>query len=232
VERKIIHTADGSHSVSIPAINVSYHSTHGAIQESKHVFIQAGLHEALKFPPTEGASMFQIFEMGFGTGLNALLTFIETQKVGKKVYYETIDLFPLRIDEAKTLNYCDILDRTDLQVIFDHMHVCDWEKEVTIESNFILKKRKTNLLDVETSPSDSQAFELIYFDAFDPSVQPDLWTEEIFKKLFSILQPGGVLVTYSSKGIVRRAMRAAGFEVEKIPGPTGKREIVRARKVK
>jgi len=179
--------------------------------------------------------MTQIFEMGFGTGLNALLTFIEAQNLSKKVYYETIDLFPLSIDEAKTLNFSEILNRTDLQIIFDYMHTCDWEKEVPIESDFILKKRKANLLDVatsETSPCDSQAFELIYFDAFDPSVQPDLWTEEIFRKMFSILRPGGVLVTYSSKGRVRRAMQAAGFEVEKIPGPAGKREIVRARKVK
>jgi tRNA U34 5-methylaminomethyl-2-thiouridine-forming methyltransferase MnmC len=223
VEKKIIITEDGSSSISIPKINVTYHSVHGAIQESNHVFIEAGLKSVR---PLVTASRINIFEMGFGAGLNALLTLIESEKSEQKIYYETIELLPLNNEEIKSLNYCEQLRRNDLQKIFEQMHYCDWEKEITITHNFIFKKIKTSLLNFQTSES----FELIYFDAFDPNIQPELWTKEIFEKMFSILNPGGILVTYSSKGEVRRAMQAIGFSVEKIQGPQGKREIIRAGK--
>jgi tRNA U34 5-methylaminomethyl-2-thiouridine-forming methyltransferase MnmC len=231
VQQKLILTEDGSHSIEVPELGITYHSIHGAIQESKHVFIEAGLYTVADVLPT--LDTIRIFEVGFGTGLNALLTIIQEEKLNRKIYYEAIELFPLHLDEARALNYCRILHRNDLQTSFEQLHICDWKREITITSKFRFKKTETNLLNFRTSEtclSGRQAFDLIYFDAFAPNAQPELWTEKIFKKMFSILQPGGVLVTYCSKGSVQRAMQSAGFTVEKISGPPGKREMVRARK--
>jgi len=224
MERKLIVTGDGSHSMEVPELGVSYHSVHGAIQESKHVFVEAGFNASDRF---ERPDVLRIFEVGFGTGLNALLTMIESEKQNLKIYYETIEAYPLTLDEAKAINYCSILHREDLQKKFELLHECEWAKETVISANLTFKKTRANLLNFETSAT----FELIYFDAFDPNAQPELWTERIFEKMFSMLRPRGILTTYSSKGTVRRAMQAAGFIVEKIPGPPGKREIVRAAKV-
>src|SRR4029079_6389757 len=220
MQRKLILTGDGSHTISMPELNVTYNSIHGAIKESKHVFIEAGLKSLL---PVEGTAL-NVFEMGFGTGLNALLTIIESERLQRKIYYETVEQFPVDTGEVRSLNYCEQLDREDLQPIFEQLHSCEWEKKVNITENFGFNKSRTNLLNLETS----ETFELIYFDAFAPNVQPELWTNEIFEKMFAMLEPGGILVTYCSKGDVRRAMQAAGFIVEKHPGPRGKREMVRA----
>lgn len=236
MERKIIHTADGSHSVSISGIDgndvtVTYHSVHGAIQESKHVFIEAGFNNLNHLKQQDSLC---IFEMGFGTGLNALLTLTESEKKEQEIYYETIELFPLDNEQIKQLNFCEHLRGNDRQLLFEKMHSCPWEKKISITENFIFKKSQTNLLNFEsygtpeTDSSGKQAFDLICFDAFDPNVQSELWTKEVFEKMFSMLNPGGILVTYSSKGSVRRAMQNAGFIVEKLPGPPGKREITRA----
>lgn len=221
MERKIILTGDGSHSISVPELNVAYHSVYGAIEESTHVFINAGFHEAKKLTAAEP---LRILEVGFGTGLNALLTLIEAVKTKTKIYYEAIELYPLNNEEIRTLNYCQQLNINDLQSVFDKLHNCEWEKETAITENFTLIKRQENLLNVEPI----KLFELIYFDAFAPNAQPELWTKEVFDKMYTILEPGGVLVTYCSKGDVRRAMIAAGFEVEKLPGPPRKREMLRA----
>jgi tRNA U34 5-methylaminomethyl-2-thiouridine-forming methyltransferase MnmC len=223
MERKMIITEDGSSSISIPKMNVTYHSVHGAIQESKHVFIEAGLNGSDRLKRSDP---LYIFEMGFGTGLNALLTLVESEKWNRRIYYETIEPFPLDKEPIKSLNFCQQLQRNDLQSLFEKMHSCAWENKIPVTENFILKKLKTNLLNYETEKN----FDLIYFDAFDPNVQPELWTKEVFEKMFSMLNPESVLVTYSSKGSVRRAMQTAGFIVEKLPGPPGKREIIRANK--
>jgi len=220
MQRKLILTGDGSHTISMPELNVTYHSIHGAIQESKHVFIEAGLKSLL---PVEGTAL-NVFEMGFGTGLNALLTIIESERLQRKIYYETVEQFPVDNGEVRSLNYCEQLGREELQPIFEQLHSCEWEKKVNITENFGFNKSRTNLLNLETS----ETFELIYFDAFAPNTQPELWTNEIFEKMFAMLEPGGILVTYCSKGDVRRAMQAAGFIVEKLPGPRGKREMTRA----
>lgn len=224
MQQKLILTEDGSHSIEVPELGVTYHSIHGAIQESQHVFIEAGLYPVadVLWP----LDPIRIFEVGFGTGLNALLTIIQAEKLNRKIYYKAIELFPLHLEEARSLNYCRVLHRNDLQTSFEQLHICDWEREITITSKFRFKKTESNLLNFRTS----ETFDLIYFDAFAPSAQPELWTEKIFEKMFSILQPGGVLVTYCSKGAVRRAMQSAGFTVEKISGPPGKREMVRTRK--
>jgi len=220
MQRKLILTGDGSHTISMPELNVTYHSIHGAIQESKHVFIEAGL----KSLTLAEAAKLNIFEVGFGTGLNALLTIIEAEKLQKEIHYDTVEPFPLGSSETRSLNYCKQLGREELQPIFEQLHSCEWEKKVNITENFGFNKSRTNLLNLETS----ETFELIYFDAFAPNTQPELWTNEIFEKMFAMLEPGGILVTYCSKGDVRRAMQAAGFIVEKLPGPRGKREMTRA----
>lgn len=221
MEREIIYTEDGSHSISVPEMNVTYHSIHGAIQESMHVFIEAGLNAPGRL---ERPDAVRIFEMGFGTGLNILLTLIESEKLNQNIHYETIEPYPLSPHEAKMLNYCNVLQRDDLQKTFERFHECEWDAEISICLNFSFLKRSSDLLSFETS----EMFDLIYFDAFAPNVQPELWTQRIFEKMFSILRPGGILTTYCSKVTVRGAMQAAGFAVEKIAGPPGKREIVRA----
>lgn len=223
MERKIIITEDSSHTISIPEMGVTYHSVHGAIQESQHVFIEAGLKYLIDQKPNQPIN---IFESGLGTGLNALLTYIESEKKQLNIYYEAIEPFPLDIEEVKSLNYCPQLNRPDLQSVFIQLHVCEWETKIELTSLFTFKKTKTDLLNFNPL----KLFHLIYFDAFDPKVQPELWTKEIFEQLYSILEPNGVLVTYCSKGDVRRALQSAGFTVEKIPGPIGKREMIRAKK--
>jgi tRNA U34 5-methylaminomethyl-2-thiouridine-forming methyltransferase MnmC len=222
MERQVITTADGSSTVSIPEMNVTYHSTHGAIQESTHVFIQAGFNQVIS-----RYSSISILEMGFGTGLNALLTLIEAEVVKKPVHYTAIELYPLEQEQIKSLNYFQQLDRKDLQHVFETLHTSPWEKDIPILENFTLFKSGTDLLKFETHRP-GQLFHVIYFDAFAPTAQPELWTSAVFEKIFSLLSPGGLLVTYCSKGDVRRAMQSAGFKVEKLAGPPGKREMVRA----
>jgi tRNA U34 5-methylaminomethyl-2-thiouridine-forming methyltransferase MnmC len=222
MERQIINTADGSFTVSIPEMNVTYHSTHGAIQESLHVFIQAGLRQMLS-----GKSSLSILEMGFGTGLNALLTLMEAGKVQKPVHYTAIELNPLEPAQLNALNYCERLNREDLQGIFKQLHNSDWEKEIFVSEYFTLLKSGSDLLEFQIT-GQANLFDIIYFDAFAPTAQPELWGVPVFEKLFAMQSPGGLLVTYCSKGDVRRAMQSAGFKVEKLAGPPGKREMVRA----
>lgn len=218
--RHPVITKDGSHTIAIPEMNVTYHSIHGAIRESQYVFIEAGLGAVAREEP------IAILEMGFGTGLNALLTLVEAEKSQLQIDYTTVELFPLSPGEASTLNYCNELNRSDLQPLFNQLHQCEWEKDISLTPFFIFHKTNQSLIDF----SGKKKFNLIYFDAFAPAAQPELWTKEIFEKLYAIMMPEGILVTYCSKGDVRRAMKAAGFNIEKIPGPPGKREMVRARR--
>ncbi len=222
MKREIILTTDGSHSIAIPEMGVTYHSSHGAIQESMHVFIEAGLrytNEKFKDPCT-----LSIFEMGFGTGLNALLTLAEAEKNQQHIYYETIELFPLERPMFESLNYCEQLQRPDLDPLFKRMHECEWNTTLPVTPFFNFKKIKTSPADFSTS----QLFNIVFFDAFAPEKQPDLWTAAVFKKLHSIMKENAILTTYCSKSIVRKAMAEAGFKVEKIAGPPHKREMVRA----
>ncbi|MBO9633266.1 MAG: tRNA (5-methylaminomethyl-2-thiouridine)(34)-methyltransferase MnmD [Chitinophagaceae bacterium] len=224
MERHIIPTADGSVTISIPASGVTYHSKHGAIQESMHVFIGAGLHYMLSKDVTH--KPLRILEMGFGTGLNALLVLQESIRTGLPVAYETIEAFPLENVVYSRLNYCEQLQAPALQPLFLQLHESSWDTTYAITHEFSFTKRNINL----ESFSSGELVDLIFYDAFAPSAQPELWTVEIFQKLFNLLSPGGILTTYCSKGDVRRAMMAAGFTIEKIPGPPGKREMVRASK--
>lgn len=217
MRHEIFVTEDGSHSIKVPELNVTYHSKHGAIQESVHVFIESGLRYLNK-------KEISILEVGFGTGLNALLTMIEAEKNGLKVLFDVVELYPLDSACVSSLNYLSLLNVPQLAGAFSHMHACEWDVAAKISGQFELKKIRGDARYVEMSGN----YDLIYFDAFDPVAQPELWTLEVFKKLYSVAKPGCILVTYCSKGIVRRAMADAGFSVSKIAGPKGKREIVRA----
>lgn len=218
MERVLQITADGSHTISIPSLQVTYHSRHGAIQESMHVFIKAGWEQI------EGSvtGPVNILEMGFGTGLNALLTLAAAGH--RNVHYESTEAYPLDPETIETINYCGLLQREDLRDSFLLMHNSEWNERIPITDTFMLTKHHCKLEDLKTQGK----FHLVYFDAFAPNAQPELWTEAVFKNLYDRMLPGGILVTYCSKGNVRRAMEAAGLQVEKIPGPPGKREMVRA----
>jgi tRNA U34 5-methylaminomethyl-2-thiouridine-forming methyltransferase MnmC len=221
VERTLILTKDGSHSIAVPALRANYHSLHGAVQESQHVFIEAGLRHWWQ---THSGAPVSILEMGFGTGLNALLTYMEAEITKQPVHYTAIEPYPLTMGEIAGLNYCSHLGRTDLLPVFYQLHQCDWESEQSLGENFILCKKKTALAELRSD----RLFDIVYYDAFAPVAQPELWTAKIFEHTASLMKEGAVLVTYCSKGVVRRALQKAGFSVEKIPGPPGKREIVRA----
>lgn len=220
MQREIRLTADGSHTVAIPEINETYHSHFGAMGESMHVYINAGLQPFLHQSTNK---QLTVFEMGFGTGLNALLTLQQAINNKRHIHYTTVELYPLTNEEVLLLNYGRQLD---MQEAFLQLHNCDWEKDVCINEYFTLKKIKASLPEINIT----SGINCIYFDAFSPTSQPELWTQQIFEKMYKALLPGGVLVTYCSKSIVRHAMEAAGFRIEKIPGPWGKREMVRAGK--
>lgn len=219
MDRTTFITGDGSTTIAIASTNQYFHSTHGAVQESMHVFIEAGLQ-----PMIGARQQIHIFEMGFGTGLNALLTLIKCQQQQQPIYYTAVEAYPLEDALVQQLNYCDKLGRVDLASVFLNMHASAWNEEVVISSLFTLKKIRSSLLKYPST----QHFNLIYFDAFAPDEQPELWTTVVFEKMFNMLLPGGILVTYSAKGSVRRSMQAVGFKVERLPGAEGKREMLRA----
>ncbi|TDQ30269.1 tRNA U34 5-methylaminomethyl-2-thiouridine-forming methyltransferase MnmC [Tenacibaculum caenipelagi] len=177
------------------------------------MFIKNGL----KYVDVENIS---ILEIGFGTGLNCFITLLEADK---KVDYVGVEAYPVAKEEVEKLNYVSELEAENKQILFEKIHEVSWEEQHKITPNFSLTKRKQFFTEI----TDENCFDLIYFDAFGARVQPDLWTEDIFKIMFAALKPDGVLVTYSAKGSVRRAMQAVGFEVERLPGPPGKREMLR-----
>jgi len=227
----IITTKDGSDTLYSEQFNEIYHSGNGAIQESQHVFIQHGLdyviNSLIEADSTGDNLQVKIFEMGFGTGLNALLTMLEAEKRNVKIDYETIELYPVPVETIKALNYTQILGYEHCYGPYHTMHLMNWNETHTIAPNFTFKKIKGSLIDYQLSIAN---YQLIYFDAFAPEQQPELWTSDIMRKIYSILSPNGILVSYSSKSAFQKALKEVGFTVEKIPGPPGKREMVRAHK--
>jgi len=221
LERKIIKTDDGSVTIHLPEWNEQYHSKHGAVQEARHVFLRMGLHHLLESSSSKNIS---VLEIGFGTGLNAFLTLLEAEKLKLKITYTGVEAYPVPPEEVKMLNYPETIQAMENSGLFSKLHTSDWGQDVTISPNFSLNKIQKKFAEIE----DDNLYDLIYFDAFGARVQPELWTEEIFNKMFKALKTKGILVTYAAKGSVRRAMIASGFQVQKLPGPPGKREMLRA----
>jgi len=218
MEREIRITADGSHTLFIPGLNEPYHSVNGAITESMHVFIRNGLDRFTR-------AKVRILEFGFGTGLNAFLTLLEAGKKELTVSYTSIEKYPITVAEQAILNYPEQLGGTNRDV-FMALHEAPWEEDVRISGSFTLHKIKGDFTAIELFP----ACDLVYFDAFAPEIQPELWSEDLFKKVAYAMEPAGILVTYSAKGSVKRALQAVGLKVSKHPGPPGKREIISALK--
>ncbi len=216
-----ILTSDGSHTLWNQTLNAYYHSVNGALQESQSIYINLGLKEAIRrYRLSPISASLAVFEMGFGTGLNALLTWLEADTAQVPVYYVTIEAHPLAEEQVAGLNYDGLLETHRL----GQLHSAHWEQPVQLSSYFTLEKRHTKLQDFETALQ----FDAIYYDAFAPSAQPELWELEVFEQLASLLKPNGNLTTYCSKSYVQRNLRTAGFTVEKHPGPKWKREVLRA----
>lgn len=214
---RIFKTADGSFTLQIPEWNEQYHSKHGALQEALHVFIQEGL----LYQAQKGNKQIAILEFGFGTGLNALLTKLFAEKEQVKVDYTTIEAYPVAPDLTEKLNFPEQLGISSKKYL--ELHELPWETRQDVSDYFSLMKKKMKFEEVA-----EKGFDLIYFDAFGIRVQPELWTEELFSRAYAALAPEGVLVTYAANGTAKRALIKVGFSVEKIPGPPGKREMMRA----
>ena len=218
MERELVITSDGSHSLYIKEMDEQYHSKHGAIAEAKKIFIEYGLEYLAK-----RKKELKVFEVGFGTGLNALLTLINANSLRLKIYYDTIEKYPLKPEEINSLNFMKELHLNE--DLLSKLHSAPWEEWVNIQEGFKLFKRQIDLLDLNIEDN----YDLIYFDAFAPEKQAKMWSEEVFIKLYNSLNKHGVLVTYCVKGEIRRRLIEIGFKIEKLKGPIGgKREVLRA----
>jgi tRNA U34 5-methylaminomethyl-2-thiouridine-forming methyltransferase MnmC len=213
---KIVRTSDGSDTLFVPALNEHYHSVFGAVQESEYIFTGCGFDFCRKDP-------VRILEAGFGTGLNVFLTYIRNTAGKRNVKYVSVELYPLPANITGSLNYPDTVPGGHRE-IFKKIHSCPWDEPVDLEQGFTLHKIKGDLLSLSLKGE----FDLIYFDAFGPDKQPEMWSDDVFGKLSDVAAEGCVLVTYSAKGEVRRTLNRHGFEVTLLPGPPGKRQIIRA----
>lgn len=215
MKREIVITNDGSVTIYLPEMDENYHSRYGAIQEAYHVFIKNGL--AL----TEGRPI-SILEIGFGTGLNCFITYLESLKTGQVINYTGVEAYPVLPEETAQLNYVSQLGADDKQEVFNNLHASKWGENIALNEKFSLKKRQQLFQDID----DKNQYDLIYFDAFGYPTQPELWSEEIFAIMFSALKSEGILVTYACRTVIKKAMISAGFTVKKVPGPPGKREML------
>lgn len=212
-------SSDGSHTYFSEKYQAHYHSTYGALTESGHVFIEMGLRwKALQ------TTQIAILEVGFGTGLNAWLSSLEAQSKHWNLYYVSLETDPLSEEEAATLNYPEILPHPGAREDFLQLHRCEWETPQNLNPYFSLVKKQQPLQEFAAQ----NQFDLVFFDAFSPQDQPELWEETIFQQLFQAMKPGGGLVTYCAQGEFRRRLRRSGFEVERLPGAAGKYEMTRA----
>lgn len=220
MQHKIIITEDLSHSLINVDLNESYHSCHGAITESELVFIEYGLKQQLSTH-----KQLHILEFGFGTGLNALLAL---RFAGQAIInYHALELYPLNWELIQQLNYTKLPGLQHYDEAFTTMHCCEWGSGIEVYPNFVLNKLQTDFRDFRAVPD---TFDLIFFDAFSPDKQPELWSQHVLSEAYLSLKPGGILVTYSSKGMVKTALRSAGFSIQRLPGPPGKRHVIRATK--
>lgn len=225
MERQVVITGDGSSTIHLPEWDEQYHSKHGAIQEAYHVFIKHGLHHFCHSERSEESqNTISILEIGFGTGLNAFITLLEVEKLKLNIDYFGVEGYPVLLEEINQLNYSKELNVSEQDDLFKRLHENTWDEKHKITLDFSLTKQQKFFNKI----NEVEVYNIIYFDAFGARVQPELWTEAIFKKMYEALKINGVLVTYSAKGSVRRAMQSVGFTVERLPGPPGKREMLRA----
>lgn len=220
MDKEFVITEDGSHTIYLPEMDEHYHSTHGAIQESLHIYINQGLLQVTK-------KEISILEIGFGTGLNAYLTYVFAVNSKLKIDYFTLEKYPLNETEYLSLNYPKNIF-PEYSEVFEKIHRSNWDTPVYISPEFSLQKIQADLLSFEFNSLPQ--FDLVYYDAFAPGKQPEMWTDEIIQKVSACVKKDGILVTYCAKGSVRRAFTAAGFQMERIPGPIGKKEILRGKK--
>lgn len=218
MKREVIQTKDGSTSIYLPELNETYHSRHGAVQEANHVFIKNG------FSLFKGKSI-SILEIGFGTGLNAFITFNEVLNSKQNIDYVGVEAYPISIEQALKMNYPSEIN-LKISAIYELLHTSKWDNKIQISPNFTFIKKKQLFEEI----NDIEVFDLIYFDAFGFDVQPELWSEIIFTKMFNALKKNGILVTYACRSVIKKNMSLAGFTVEKLPGAPGKREMLRAKK--
>jgi len=220
MKHQIISTADGSKTLYVPELDEQYHSVNGALTESEHVFLKNGyLHHQ--------ANPVSVFEVGFGTGLNALLTVLKANELKRHTTYISIEKYPLEEREVMQLEYGNLFSDS-ATTLFKKLHAVSWNKKVKISEFFTLHKIK---VDLSTFQFEQNAYDVIYFDAFAPDKQPKLWTPEIFDRLAAACRSGATFVTYSAKGVIRRQLISSGFEVERLPGPPGKRQMLRGRRI-
>jgi len=217
MERKVLYTSDGSSTIFIPEMDETYHSSHGAIQEARHVFLKYGIESIDKID-------LKIFEMGFGTGLNALLSLQSSNEHNKNITYHSIEAFPVEMELIEKLNYVQEINPS-YGKDFNLMHTSDWNKDVQISDRFTLYKIHAK---IEKYTMPEACYDLIFFDAFGPRAQEKMWTVEILQKMYDGLVKGGMLVTYCAQGQFKRNLKMLGFEIEALPGPPGKREMTRA----
>jgi tRNA U34 5-methylaminomethyl-2-thiouridine-forming methyltransferase MnmC len=222
LRREIKVTDDGSKTLFIPDWNENYHSSHGAVQEAKHVFLEYGL------GAIENKEEINVFEVGFGTGLNAILTYQYAIENQLKINYDSIEAYPIMKEEMELLDYVSLFENKDTKEVYQKMYDVSWDESVMISENFHLKKIH-NKLEHHILPQDH--YDIIFFDAFGPRVQEGMWSKDHFKNLYNSLKKGGLFVTYCAKGQVKRDLKSVGFEVETLPGPPGKREMTRGRKL-
>ena len=223
---KVIETRDGSSSLLIPEMNETYHSTHGAITESEYVFLKMGVDHFIENHPNQNE--IRILEIGFGTGLNAWLTALAAEELKVKFKFTSIEKFPLDSNLIDQLNYKYKKETAESRKIFENIHRADWGKECSIRDWFDLTKEQTDIADFNPA---NESFDLIYFDAFAPSKQPEMWSQNVLTKMYDLLKNRGVFVTYCAQGQFKRDLKAVGFETEELKGPPGKKEMTRGTKV-
>jgi len=219
---KVIKTSDGSHTIKHLELNETYHSTHGAIQESNHVYIEQGLHY---FTNRFQARSVKILEVGFGTGLNALLTMLDEKTQSIEKIYHSVEAFPLSEVILNQLNYPDYLSHQGDAQGFLELHKANWGEDVRLNNAFTIHKIHADICSLRL---EEDFYDLVYFDAFAPKIQPEIWAKSVLANVVSVMREKGVMVTYCASGQFKRDLKDLNMEVEEVPGPPGKRVMVRA----
>ena len=220
-QKRIISSDDGSHTIELIDQNEQYHSTHGAIQESEHVYIQHGLKRISAQNKT-----INILEVGMGTGLNVLLSYRYAISHGLSINYTAVEAYPLEEIIWKQLNYSQLIeDGNSLLTTYNQIHESEWHKEIPLGDHFTFYKIDQKIQDISLK---EDYYDVVYHDAFNPDLEPDLWREALFGKIYKSMKSNSLLTTYSTKGIIKRALKSCGFIIQKKPGPPGKREILNA----